>query len=109
VGSHPSLVPCDVATNISLPRWRKEADYDSEFAWSLAPRAPITHPNWDWPLRLKDMLRFNSSELSRQYFLLRGLVYRWKKFYGQIADENSWAWQWYPDGQRILSEETAQR
>jgi hypothetical protein len=113
VGSHPSFVPCDVATNVSLSHWREPADYDSEFVWSLAPRAPFTHPNWDWPEKLVAMLRNDSnsvsSELSRQYFLLRGLVYKWKLLYGKIADKDSWAWQWYPEGQRILSEETRLR
>jgi hypothetical protein len=113
VGSHPSFVPCDVATNVSLSHWREAAEYDSEFAWSLAPRAPFTHPSWDWPLKLQKMLRSNStsvsSELSREYFLLRGLVYKWKSLYGMIADERSWAWQWYPEGQRILSEEVRLR
>jgi hypothetical protein len=109
VGSHPSLVPCDVGTSASLSHWRKPADYDSEFAWSLAPRAPFTHPDWDWPLKLRAMIHgsLNSSasnELLQQYFLLRGLVYRWKYFYGKIADENSWVWHWYPDGERMLSE-----
>jgi hypothetical protein len=109
VGSHPSLVPCDVGTHVAASHWVQTAEYASEFSWSYSPRTPIIDPNWEFPRVLKRMLRHNasgevSSELSQQYFLLRGLIYRWNLFYGKFADENSWTWRWFPGGMQLLSE-----
>jgi hypothetical protein len=117
LGSHPSIVPCDVSPYTALKRWQADTlpdhDYASEFSWALAPRVPIGHDDWEWRgygLRTLNRTLGDGNftrtphERFREYFLLRGLIYKWKMLYGKVADENSWVWNWFPDGQRWLSE-----
>jgi hypothetical protein len=107
LGSHPDLSPCDVSPTIELRHWQNKEEhsysYDTEFAWSMSPRKPIT-ANWEWKHYCMESFDATIAESNegrfRQYFLLRGLIYRWITFYGTIAKPKSWVWKWFPDGKR---------
>jgi hypothetical protein len=111
------MVPCDVSQTASLVQWWTDLpagqDFLSLFGWSLAPRVQIVHDDWSWHIyNLPDFKRVigdgNFTEAPHErfvdYFLLRGLLYKWKLWYGKFADEDSYVWNWFPDGQRWLSE-----
>jgi hypothetical protein len=88
------LIPCDVSATIALRSWQDDAahDHDKEFSWSLAPRKSIVD-NWAWHEYC--LGTFNSSVKTaddrrfREYFLLRGLIYRWILMYDTIANRSS--------------------
>jgi hypothetical protein len=79
--------------------------------WSiaLAPRQSI-HAPWFRLNRsaLIDILQEqpnNSNDFNRsrrrmyyEWFLLPGFLYRWKRIYGLYPKEDSWIWDWYPNG-----------
>jgi hypothetical protein len=107
LGSHPDLTPCDVSPTIQLKHWQEDDNhsYDREFSWSLAPMRPISD-SWDWHnycmQTFNATVALSNESRFRQYFLLRGLIYRWITLFGTIAHPESWAWKWFPDGPRWL-------
>jgi hypothetical protein len=73
----------------------------------LAPRHSIVD---DWAWHQYSLWTFNDTikradgdTRFRQYFLLRGLIYRWISLYGVVAKQHSWVWEWFPEGQRWLN------
>jgi hypothetical protein len=101
---HPSLRPCDVATDANVNHWRPDTGnwtdfgpYSSRrFAWSMAPRFSITNPGWYW----QNYHFVKDDEFRRKcdYFLLRGHLYKWMVYYNSTAPANSWVWKFFPDG-----------
>jgi hypothetical protein len=108
MAGHPSIRPCDVATNASLQFWRpdrgKFRDFGpsspTRFEWSLAPRFPYENRDWYYAYRyeLDTLNKRTAAQRKCDYFLLRGLLYKWMTYYNATARNDSWAWTWYPDG-----------
>jgi hypothetical protein len=104
--SHPDLVPCDVSETVSLQYWKEESIHhtysDDEFVWSLAPRTNISDIwefySYSWKHSFNQTITQANVQRLRQYFLLRGVIYRWLTLYGTIASNTSWVWDWFPDG-----------
>jgi len=80
VGSHPSLVPCDLTDD--LGQWFRPRD-PADFDWSLFPRSG--------PSRL-DPIRQD------QYLYLGGNLLKWYTLYNEGPPDSSWAFKWFPDG-----------
>ena len=99
VGSHPSLVPCDLSLTTDLEAWIHGAMNSSSFAFSLAPRAPI---HADWYARsnahYREHVATNKTARMREKFLLSGLIASWLYMYNETPAASSWIWRWYPDG-----------
>ena len=99
VGSHPSLIPCDLSPTNEIKLWFHDFINSSSFKFSLAPRAPI---DADWFKRRNGYLRrhvlpFERVRL-RERFLLSGLLTSWYFLYNETPPDSSWVWTWYPDG-----------
>jgi hypothetical protein len=101
VGSHPDLRPCDVSPTASKDYWLKGDRDFAEFEFALAPRHDV-HADWDWygyaSKRGRDIMSSDLEARMRDYFLLRGLIFRWWLFYQSLPEDTSWVWKWYPDG-----------
>jgi hypothetical protein len=107
IGSHPSLRPCDVSTSPNLDDWTRDGSSSSSSSvyprpalrLQRAPRTALDDPRWIFYRYLYRNETLVQPDLRlRDYFLLRGILYKWMVFYQTVADADSWVWQWYPDG-----------
>lgn len=99
LGSHPALRPCDVSAEPNKDYWLEDdRNFSKEFYFNMAPRHDIT-AGWIWYAYTRNNATLTDPVLRmRDYFLLRGMIYRWLAFYGTIPDAGSWVWEWFPDG-----------
>jgi hypothetical protein len=103
VGSHPSLVPCDLAPRPYLMKWVHPRLRNSFRAppleWSVAPRHGI---NEDWlflqGLQKKYRLVADPDWRHREFFLLPGALWKWITWYDKVPPASSYVWKWFPDG-----------
>jgi hypothetical protein len=99
LGSHPDLLPCDVSKSANKDYWLEENRSFQEFQVAVAPRHDI-HANWVWYSYIANNATLaDSLERKRDFFLLRGMVFRWLVLYDKIPEWNSWVWTWFPDGE----------
>ena len=93
VGSHPSIIPCDVSKTEDFKYWlKKHRNTGAEFEWSMAPRHKAIMSNRK--IRAREDLRL------REYNLLAGNIFRWQRLYGEFPESSSWIWRWFPDGDK---------
>jgi hypothetical protein len=100
LGSHPSLHPCDFSDSIGSYTY-PDGDNADEFLHWLGLLKGLTMFTKDAParrFRLERALEDKALDLSREYFLLPGRIHKWVKLYGQVPNNTSWAWRYYPDG-----------
>ena len=114
VASHPQLVPCDMAGNLTqlfltVPESQGMEHIAQQQHASRAPRVDIFQGDWyrrNWKGLIRATHNNNqptdtqSCSLRRphEYFLLPGLLYRYHFLYGQFPPHDSWVWQWFPCG-----------
>ena len=70
----------------------------NDYAWGLAPQrssAPLGYLHID---DNESRLKWKRDVRMREYYYLAGNLYRWYKLYNKVPDDNSWVWNWYPDG-----------
>ena len=98
VGSHPSLRPCDIiASSPNLEQWYNRSTAHSDFV-TEAPQRTWYDIGWfRWNVSIVQEV-LDSENKFKEYFLLPGLLYKWKLLYGQIPADDSWVWKWYPRG-----------
>lgn len=98
VGSHPDLRPCDVSVEPNKDYWLEEdRDFALEFRFDMAPRHSLS-ANWLWwSYTSHNQTLTDPAARLRDYFLLRGILYRSLAFYGKIPGRNSYIWRWFPD------------
>jgi hypothetical protein len=98
--SHPSVVPCDMSvTSDFLYWWRGHDSVDNELQWSLAPRNSWWDGRWLYiEHKIRRQLAGDHRNRMHEYFLLAGKVYTWLKIYKELPPDDSWVWEWYPDG-----------
>lgn len=101
IGSHPELVPCDLAATVDINYWKNTPwqGAGGNVSFALAPRIPITSKDWQNLKhdRMERILQKRHLRL-REYFLLPGVLYRYAVLYQQLPKDSSWIWQWFPDG-----------
>jgi hypothetical protein len=106
LAGHPSIRPCEVATHAHMRHWSPESGSLRDFGpnsttrheWSLAPHFPFGHRNW-WNEAIHNSYFQRPSETRMcDYFLLRGYLYKWMTYYNATARNDSWVWNWFPDG-----------
>jgi hypothetical protein len=104
LGSHPDLRPCDVSKSARKDYWLEgDRDFSVEFVFDVAPRHNISAP-WIWYTYTANNASLEAKNLRmRDYFLLRGMIYRWLAFYDDVPGADSWVWEWFPDGQIWLN------
>jgi hypothetical protein len=76
VGSHPSLVPCDLTEDV-YDDWIWNDRKESDFSWGMIPRP---------------------TQISHQHNKLLGNLFKWYNLYTEAPDNDSWAWRSFPDG-----------
>lgn len=80
LGSHPSLVPCDLAGQFNLDEWRLVDRTPHDLTWNTLPR----------PL-----------QTIGQYKMLLGNLFKWFNLYSEFPPDDSYAWKVFPDGEQI--------
>lgn len=105
VGSHPDLRPCDWAPYPHLMKWIHPSfeRINQPLSWSMAPRRSIQD---DWIFlggrNQKIRMVLDVDWRSREFFLIRGTLWKWLVRYQQLPPEASYVWRWFPDGQEWL-------
>jgi hypothetical protein len=84
IGSSPLLNPCTL-TSQGLKKWFVERNALADFSWSLLPRTDNS-----------DMEAIRN----RQYNVIGGNLFKWFALYNMAPPDDSWAWRWFPDGQK---------
>jgi hypothetical protein len=84
IGSSPLLNPCTL-TPEDLLKWFVERDALADFSWSLFHRQEPTE---------LDYIR------KEQYNVIGGNLFKWFTLYNMAPPDDSWAWTWFPDGQK---------
>ena len=98
IGSHPDLRPCDVSAVPNKDYWlEKDRNYAREFKWDMAPRHSITADWLWWSYTSQNETLTDPVARLRDYFLLRGMLYRSLAFYHAVPAPQSWVWKWFPD------------
>ena len=89
-------MPCDVSISLS-----GQDIYFTDFDFAMAPRRPIgtnnTYDEQRLPSLITEVLP-NETRRMRERFLLPGRLVKWYTAYGKAPEDNSWVWDWYPDG-----------
>jgi hypothetical protein len=100
VGSHPAVVPCDVAGGIDLALLWKARLQQTRSNFAMAPREAVD-AKWFTvkPTNTQSILQ-NEKMRIREYFFLGGRIFLWLGLYNQVPPESSWVWTWFPDGTR---------
>lgn len=111
IGTHPDLIPCDMSNrkgNHDLWASGERVMNANELQWSMSPRhAMMGDPSadedyWIALSREKELkLPILKDEVARrkEYFLLPGYLHKWISLYQQVPSQDSWVWQWFPDGE----------
>jgi hypothetical protein len=97
VASHPAVRPCDMDPSGDLNKVHAQKMTHRGFQFGMAPRS--TPRKW-FTGRLRDRIKIERDIRlrRREYFLLPGLLFKWLHLYGEAPSKDSWAWQWFPDG-----------
>jgi hypothetical protein len=101
VGSHPAVVPCDVAGDVELPLlWSSQQENRTFSNFSMAPREAVD-ANWitSRPRNTRSILEKEKKRI-QEYYFLGGRLFLWLGLYDQVPPESSWVWNWFPDGAR---------
>ena len=92
VGSHPTIRPCDVTSIRSLRTFERRNLTQHDMHLQMSPREPYTHE--DLVIRLPTTVEGRI----REYFLMAGYIMRWRRYYHAVADDTSWVWNYFPEG-----------
>ncbi|KAL3924699.1 MAG: hypothetical protein SGILL_000886 [Bacillariaceae sp.] len=97
LGSHPSLVACDVSVARKVDFWKRlQHDVYSNWNFSVAPRPTDQSGKF---LHIRRTLRNRPTYRMREYYLLAGHMFKWTHLYGQVPTKSSWVWKHFPDGE----------
>lgn len=105
VGSHPSVTACDVSPELDIQVWRRvsslkigRAGSVKDFSFASYPRVDLnTLVSNDNQGSLKEALTIESRR-RREIAFLPGLLWKWYELYHEIPPDDSWVWEWFPDG-----------
>lgn len=94
IGSHPSLIPCDLSPKRDLPAW---IEGSTNYTWSLGPRHEGA------PFGFNEVAAKKATSVLavrfREFHYLAGNLLKWKMLYAETPPLSSWVWSWYPDGE----------
>ena len=99
IGSHPSVVPCDVANVSDISYWQSVDRNITEFAFSRAPRRPLRFMMDKSRPRIPPFILNRPGLRLRDFHLLGGMITRWQWLYKRVPSNTSWMWSYYPDAQ----------
>ena len=101
VGSHPAVVPCDLAGDVDLALlWSSGQEERKLSHLSMAPQAAVDAKWWGSDPRKTRSILGKEKERIREYYFLGGRLFLWLGLYDQVPPESSWVWNWFPDGAR---------
>jgi hypothetical protein len=84
IGSSPLLNPCTL-TSEDLKKWFVDRNALADFSWSLLPRTDSSSLDY---------------ARKQQYNVIGGNLFKWFALYNMAPPDDSWAWRWFPDGQK---------
>lgn len=101
VGSHPSILPCDL-TILPLSFWMAEGrNISSDFA--LRKGAHFRGGPFGTSRALEHKVRQSESLRMREFFFLAGNLLKWYTLYDEAPPSSSWIWSFFPDGAAWLN------
>jgi hypothetical protein len=113
VGSHPSMVACDMSKVRKAAFWMKQRDVEKNVELSLAPRANEYVLKYGIEYyrnfteakgiltgleQYPECYQFDDSFRMREYYLLAGHMHNWIQLYNTTPGNSSWIWEYFPDG-----------
>ena len=99
VGSHPDIVPCDMDPVGDLLDVFDGILQEHELEWGMGPRnTGICGGIND---NLQADVRNNLHLRRRELLFLPGLLTKWYTMYGQAPQEDSWVWDFFPEGRDV--------
>jgi len=101
VGSHPSIVPCDVGGQYSsFDYWieNNRRNVTEDYKWAMAPRTQGEPIKTEVEEKKFQNLLGDKMLRKKEYFMLAGKLFVWQELYNQAPPQSSWAWNFYPDG-----------
>lgn len=104
IGSHPSVVPCDLNPFPYETFWKNNfnATTSNLLEWAMLPRRDLQDRDrqaiGDGPSDRFQTARDDVKGRLKDYFFLPGLLLRWLMVYQQVPDESSWSvYESFPD------------
>ncbi|GKY98768.1 hypothetical protein MPSEU_000833000 [Mayamaea pseudoterrestris] len=101
VGSHPSLIPCDLSPFPSEMRQHKRHADASSFNIRDASKWR-NNKTVDFQIDSEQLSKVLKSDQLRirEYTFLAGNIIKWQLLYGTLPSTNSWVFDAFPDGER---------
>ena len=100
VGSHPSVIPCDVGGHKDFWYWLSGDRGSEQFDWAMGPRKDGSPIDRRRGRQQREKVLADERLRTKEYFLLAGRLFKWYELYNQVPPSNSWIWDWFPDGHR---------
>jgi hypothetical protein len=115
VGSHPSLIACDVSKQRRINWWKKrkhENKISDAHSFGLAPKESEQGLMLEFYKNFTkergtmtglesypECARYAESYRLREYYLLAGNLHKWINLYNATPQDSSWIWSFFPDGE----------
>ena len=98
VGSHPSLLPCDLSDrSMGLPYWTSSIVNASDFQLTSGAHHNLG-PSYECSLQQESIVRANKKLRKMEFYLLAGRIFKWYSLYGTVPPQSSFVWRYFPDG-----------
>lgn len=92
IGSHPGIVPCNLSPSYNLKTWMRGLTRKPDYELTIGPR-PIAGGRVAY-------VQGKPEKRLREFLFLPGQILKWTMLYDQLPPQDSWVWEWYPDGER---------
>eukprot|EP00977_Amphora_coffeiformis_P007517 scaffold1640_cov161-Amphora_coffeaeformis.AAC.40 len=101
IASHPSVRPCEIVTTTPhLEAWYEKNATQSSLLVS-APQHDWQQDGWFRWNRTSVEQMLPSPNSRKEYFLLPGFLFKWRRLYDEVPLDDSWVWNWYPQGKEL--------
>jgi hypothetical protein len=96
IGSHTSLMPCDLSDK---DRWhwyhdRNMTDFQL-FEGAHHVGTPFQNKRMAFGTIMKD-----EGQRIKEFYFLAGNILKWYTLYGKVPPKSSWVWSFFPDGEK---------
>jgi hypothetical protein len=98
VGSHPTLLPCDVSNNVFSYYYTQDRSTSKTFSINYGAHLAGSAFNYDKEAELR--VRAEESARVSEFSFLAGFIQKWFMLYNGPPPASSWVWTYFPDGNR---------
>ena len=102
IGSHPSLMPCDLSDDHPTV-WARGEQTRSRFSLHNGAHMKGTPYARDNSAELEKKILSDERMRVREFSFLAGNLLKWYTLYGSAPQPTSWVWKFFPDGDQWLS------